>query len=144
MLLYGYTSNVFIFSLRNKEDCIHLRVCYQNQHMQFINNREQHLEMAGIFTLQIMLTATVSHTPNLKTTSYQKQHKTQPQSWPVHETSHLMTGKCFTLSKIPVHRQSRHQKLFTWPVIQLAINHPTNNWFKSYRGTFSKTREIFW
>ena len=92
------------FLYGTKKNCIHLRAWSQRNMLQFTRNRPmvQHLEMAGTFTFRIMLTATMIHTPILATTRHQKEQISQPQSCLVHNTFHLMTGRCFFLVKIPL------------------------------------------
>ena len=92
------------FLYGTKKNCIHLRAWSQRNMLQFTRNRPmvQHLGMAGTFTFRIMLTTTAIHTPTLATTRHQKEQIRQPQSCLVHETSHLMTGRCFILVKIPL------------------------------------------
>ena len=87
-----------------KKNCIHLRAWSQRHKMQFTGIRGvvQYLEMPGTFTFRIMLTATMIHTPTLAATRHQKEQIRQPQSCLVHQTSHLMTGRCFILVKIPL------------------------------------------
>ena len=94
------------FLYETKKNCIHLRA-WSKKHtcnMQFtrIWRMVQHLDLARTFTFRIMLTVTIIHTPTLTTTRHQKEQIRQPQSWLVRHTSHLMTGRCFILVKIPL------------------------------------------
>ena len=92
------------FLYGTKKNCIHLRAWSQRQEMQFTGVRGvvQHLDVPGTFTFRIMLTVTMVHTPTLAATRHQKEQIRQPQSCLVHHTSHLMTGRCFILVKIPL------------------------------------------
>ena len=92
------------FLYGTKKNCIHLRAWSQRNILQFrrIRRMVQHLDLAGTFTFRIMLTATMLHTPTLATTRHQQEQISQPQSCLVHNTSHLMTGRCFILVKIPL------------------------------------------
>ena len=92
------------FLYGTKKNRIHLRAWFYSHYMQFTGHRGmvQHLEVAGKFTFRIMLTVTIVHTPTLAPTRHQKEQIRQPQSCLVHNTSHLMTGRCFILVKIPL------------------------------------------
>lgn len=102
------------FLYGTKKNCIHLRALSKHHNMQFTSIwcMVQHLDMPGTFTFRTMLTASVIHSPILEPTRHQKNHKIQSQSCLVHRTSLLMTGRCFTSVKIPVHQQPCHQTLF--------------------------------
>ena len=90
------------FLYGTKKICIHLRARSQRQEMQFTGVRGVVQHVPGTFTFRIMLTVTMVHTPTLAATRHQKEQIRQPQSCLVHHTSHLMTGRCFILVKIPL------------------------------------------